>query len=156
MGGLGSVIQPPICADMCGSREECRLHGCLMANGAARADTSQHHADGSALLTYIGDVLTRPDTRRYRTVRLITRRSQVQILPPLRRKPLAFLHVPRVFSRLEHATFSIRMPFSSRLHAILAVSSEKKSEKPCRADSIFRDTMGREAEEADSEEVPGR
>ena len=30
---------------------------------------------------------------------LITRRSQVQILPPLRRKPLAFLHVPRVFSR---------------------------------------------------------
>jgi len=27
---------------------------------------------------------------------LITRRSQVQILPQLRRKPLAFLHVPRV------------------------------------------------------------
>ena len=32
---------------------------------------------------------------------LITRRSQVRILPPLHRRPLAFLHVPRVFSRLE-------------------------------------------------------
>jgi hypothetical protein len=72
-----------------------------MANGTGRADTSQHHADGSPLLTCIEDVLTRSDIRRYGTVRLITRRSQVQILPPLRRKPLAFLHVPRVFSRLE-------------------------------------------------------
>ena len=38
-------------------------------------------------------------TRQHRRPHLITRRSQVQILPPLRRKPLAFLHVPRVFSR---------------------------------------------------------
>ena len=40
-------------------------------------------------------------TRAHSVPGLITRRSQVQILPPLRRKPLAFLHVPRVFSRPE-------------------------------------------------------
>ena len=31
---------------------------------------------------------------------LITRRSQVQILPPLRREPLVLLQIPRVFSRV--------------------------------------------------------
>jgi hypothetical protein len=75
--------------------------GELMANGTGRADTRWHYADGKPLLTCIEDAATRPDTLRYGTVRLITRRSQVQILPPLRRKPLAFLHVPRVFSRPE-------------------------------------------------------
>jgi hypothetical protein len=101
-----------------------------MANGTGRVDTSQHHADGRPLRTCIEDVLTRPDTRRSWTVRLITRRSQVQILPPLRRKPLAFLHVPRVFSRLESTqrTFGlhlVRVGFQKWLYAVAPWPREK-------------------------------
>jgi hypothetical protein len=84
-----------------------------MANGAVRADTSSHCADGSPLLTCTRDVLAPRDMGRYWTVRLITPRSQVQILPPLRRKPLVLLQTPRVFSRLGYSRVGRFFPRSA-------------------------------------------
>jgi hypothetical protein len=53
----------------------------LMAKGARWADTGWHCADRSLLLTCHEDVSAPGDMGRYWTVRRITRRSQVQILP---------------------------------------------------------------------------
>ncbi len=51
----------------------------------------------------------------------MTRRSQVQILPPLRREPLGLPHIPRVFSRLgsSKCLHTASMPRASKLRTVL-------------------------------------
>ena len=96
-GGTGTTFQ-----EHCGSEGSHRgWHGVsnrCQTNGM-KASRPKRTLDGESvrITYYLGDL----GTWRHRRLHLITRRSQVQIRPPLRRKPLAFLHVPRVFSRAD-------------------------------------------------------
>jgi len=82
-----------------GSVEGCPCQTCVKRMDQDRPQSKRKGCDEKpGTRTYIAPFEQGRTTGRIAAL-LITRRSQVQILPPLRRKPLALLHVSRVFSR---------------------------------------------------------